>query len=677
MMRTLNHFLFGTLRGRLIVSVAAVHAVLMALFVTDLTLRQRAMLLDRQAEEATALSQALATSAAGWIAADDIAGLQELADAQRQYPELLFAIITDAQGRVLARSDHFQNQKGLYLLDLPRDARQAVLAKTPALVDVATPAQLGNRHVGWIRVGIGQKANAARLAQITKSGVLYALAAISIGSIIAWVMGHRITRRLHAILKTINQVRAGDGLARAPVVGSDEAAVMAKEFNAMLEAVAGRGAELRASEDELRRLTLFQQTILTSAAYSIVTAAPDGIITGFNPAAERLLGYTAAEVVGRQTPAIWHDPQEIEQHAWRLSGELGEKIQPGFDAFTARPKRNLPEEREWTFIRKDGTRVPVNLSVTALRDHGGHIIGFVGMIYDITERKQAREVLQRLNEELEQGVKQRTADLQVKRDELQESQRALMNLVEDLNEKAAAQAITNNELTAVNKELESFSYSVSHDLRAPLRAIDGFSKILLEDYADKLDEEGKDSLQRVRAASQRMGQLIDDLLQLSRHTRSEIHRTPVDLSALARAVADELQKTEPERRVEFVIEPGLTANADTGLIRAVLENLIGNAWKFSGKQAAAKIEFGRTTRESASIFYVRDDGVGFNMDYADKLFGAFQRLHSPAEFSGTGIGLATVQRIIHRHGGRVWAEGKPNQGATFYFTLSETSKELP
>jgi signal transduction histidine kinase len=229
---------------------------------------------------------------------------------------------------------------------------------------------------------------------------------------------------------------------------------------------------------------------------------------------------------------------------------------------------------------------------------------------------------------------------------------------------------TRDELQIANKELEAFSYSVSHDLRAPLRAIDGFSRIVLEDNTGQLDTEGRNNLGRVRAASQRMGRLIDDLLLLSRLSRSEMRRTRVDLSALARTLAEDLQKQQPDRRVEFVIEPGLTANADAGLIRVVLENLLGNAWKFTGKRDQAKIEFGRTTHEGAPAFFVRDNGVGFDMTYADKLFGAFQRLHSTADFPGTGIGLATVQRIIHRHGGRVWAESKSGQGATFYFTLS-------
>jgi len=226
------------------------------------------------------------------------------------------------------------------------------------------------------------------------------------------------------------------------------------------------------------------------------------------------------------------------------------------------------------------------------------------------------------------------------------------------------------ELQAVNRELEAFSYSVSHDLRAPLRAIDGFSQAVLEDYADRLDDQGKDYLNRVRAATQRMGHLIDDMLTLSRVTRVEMQRGTVDLSALAADVFAELQKSEPERKVDWRIEPGLIAQGDAQLLRVALVNLLGNAWKFTGKTANAKIEFGAMRdADGATDFFVRDNGAGFDMTYAGKLFGAFQRLHLTSEFPGTGIGLATVQRIIHRHGGRVWAEGAVGKGATFYFSL--------
>ena len=225
------------------------------------------------------------------------------------------------------------------------------------------------------------------------------------------------------------------------------------------------------------------------------------------------------------------------------------------------------------------------------------------------------------------------------------------------------------ELAAVNRELEAFAYSVSHDLRAPLRGIDGFSQALLEDYADVLDARGQDYLRRVRAASQRMGQLIDDLLQLSRLTRREMHRQPVNLSELVQQIARDLARQDPERAVEWVIARDVVAVGDPHLLRIALENLLSNAWKFTSRHTTARIEFGVKRDQESAVYFVRDDGAGFDMAYADKLFGAFQRLHGLAEFEGTGIGLATVQRIIHRHGGRIWAEGEVEQGATFYFTL--------
>ena len=266
------------------------------------------------------------------------------------------------------------------------------------------------------------------------------------------------------------------------------------------------------------------------------------------------------------------------------------------------------------------------------RDEVGHLVStFNDMLARIQEQNAA---LQKAHDESERHVMERTAELE-----------------------------------AANKELESFSYSVSHDLRAPLRGIDGFSQALLEDYGDRLDSQGKNYLQRVRAASQRMAELIDDMLSLSRVSRGEMKRQSVDLGALARSIAIELHIADSQRQVEFIIAPELPASGDARLLRVVMENLLRNAWKFTGKNSTAKIEVGVDRRNGQPIYFVRDDGAGFDMAYTEKLFGAFQRLHSSVEFQGTGIGLATVQRVIRRHGGRVWAEGKVGQGATFYFTL--------
>ena len=232
-----------------------------------------------------------------------------------------------------------------------------------------------------------------------------------------------------------------------------------------------------------------------------------------------------------------------------------------------------------------------------------------------------------------------------------------------------ARARLTAEVEAANRELETFSYSVAHDLRAPLRSIDGFSQALLEDWGDKLDEDGRRYLGFVRQSAQLMAQLIDDILTLAKVNRGELRSGPLDLSAIARGAYERIARGDAARKVELVIAPALRAQGDPRLLGVVFDNLLGNAWKFTSKRPDARIEVGATTRDGEPVYFVRDNGAGFDMTYASKLFGVFQRLHAAQDFEGTGIGLATVQRIVARHGGRVWAEGKVGAGATFYFTL--------
>ncbi|MGZ3474694.1 MAG: sensor histidine kinase [Polyangiales bacterium] len=256
---------------------------------------------------------------------------------------------------------------------------------------------------------------------------------------------------------------------------------------------------------------------------------------------------------------------------------------------------------------------------------------------------------------------------------LADSTSIAMENVQLFSELEARVRMRTAQLEAANRELEAFSYSVSHDLRAPLRTIDGYGTALEEDLGDRLDEKARDHLTRLRSASSRMNVLIDDLLGLARVGRGDMRDEAIDVSALARSIADELARQSPDRRFEIVVRDGVSARGDASLVRAVLENLLGNAFKFTARAPVAKIEVGSTQEGERAVFFVRDNGAGFDMKYAAKLFAPFQRLHSVKDFPGTGVGLATVQRIVHRHGGRIWADSKPGEGTTFFFTLAPSA----
>ncbi|MBI5352865.1 MAG: PAS domain S-box protein [Chloroflexi bacterium] len=1051
MMKSVFRFLFGTLRGRLILSVALVHAIMMSLFIVDLTARQRDMLLERQVDEATALSQALATSAAGWIASDDVAGLQELVDAQNRYPEIIFVILADKDGRVLAATD--KSRLGQFMLDLPQEASQTVLSSTSAMVDVVVPAMIGERHVGWARVGIGQKAASAKLAQIIQSGIFYTVTAVLIGSIIAWFMGSRITQRLYAIQGTIDVISSGNRLARTRLAGNDEAADMAREFNSMLDTLEERDLELRVSEKRYRSLIQMVQA-------AIVLHDSQGRILASNPLAQRLLGLSEDQLLGKVLiDPEWHflkeDNSVMPVSEYPVSCVLAAQqplrdyvvgiCRPGHDKVTwaltnAEPEYNdlgeieqvivsfiditrrkraeqelLEQARHsqsllrlsrkleraqtytevlnaaqdevkavigyqnlWAYLLTDdkkyfkalvatgptsdtvmsengsatltiegdqmlkeiadakeivviedartdertnkelvmrlgnrtlvnvpillfdrhlgsigtgtfgdeGVRVPteserkylvalashtavtldrihllierrqaeetlqaassynrrlieasidplvtigpdgkitdvneateiatgvprarligddfsnyftepqkandgyrkvlaeglvrdypltirhisgkttdVLYNATGYKNAAGEIQGVFAAARDITERKQVEDALRQSESQLNEA--QRIAhigswQLDIVNNVLQWSEeiyrmfeidpekfgasydafldaihpddRGAVNFaytnsletrtpyaidhrlqfadgrikhvheqcetiysadgkpirslgtVQDITERKQAEVEIRKlnqeleqrvlertaELENANKELEAFAYSVSHDLRAPLRHIDGFIE-MLQNTKTVLDDQSRHYMTVISDSAKKMGALIDDLLLFSRMGRTEMFKSQVDLDELVQDVIQEFKPEAEGRNIQWQISPLPLVTGDRAMLRSVLVNLISNALKFTGSRKIARIEIGYEMKaDNEVVFFVRDNGVGFDMNYADKLFGVFQRLHRQEDFEGTGIGLANIRRVISRHGGRTWAEAQVDHGATFYFSL--------
>jgi PAS domain S-box-containing protein len=372
--------------------------------------------------------------------------------------------------------------------------------------------------------------------------------------------------------------------------------------------------ERKRAEEAQERLA----AIVSSSDDAIVGKSLAGIITDWNPGAEKLFGYAAAEAIGKPMTLIF--PPELFKEETEILARLA--------------RGDAVQHYETVRVRKDGRRVDVSVTVSPILDHAGKIIGASKIARDISERKRAETEILQLNTELEARVARRTAELE-----------------------------------AANKELEAFSYSVSHDLRAPLRAINGFAGIVLEDFSSQLPEEARGYLERVRSGGQRMGELIDDLLSFARLSRQPLNRQCVDTVQLVQEVLAELNPRGHSRQIETRFGDLPLCQADRALLKQVWTNLLSNALKYTRGRTPAVIEIASERSNGTTSFFVHDNGVGFNMEYASKLFGVFQRLHRADEFEGTGVGLAIVQRIVHRHGGRAWATAELDHGATFYFTL--------
>ncbi|MHA2425697.1 MAG: PAS domain S-box protein, partial [Candidatus Thorarchaeota archaeon] len=364
--------------------------------------------------------------------------------------------------------------------------------------------------------------------------------------------------------------------------------------------------------------------LLTDMSEGIGVVSLDEEFLFVNESFANIVGYTPNELIGADSTSIIH-PEDVA----KIRNET--EIRKSGESSTYQVR----------VVRKDGDVRIVRISAIPSRDDNGRIEGTVAIINDITERVKAEREVRQLNEELAQRVEERTAELQ-----------------------------------AANKELESFAYSVSHDLRAPLRSIDGFSNAILEDYYNVVDDTGKDYLTRIQKGARGMSNLIDAILSLSKITRANMDRIDVNLSTLSEEAIIELQATDPEREVMVDIQENIVMRCDKRLMRVVLQNLIGNSWKFTKNRPVSRIDIGLTEMDGKQVFFVKDNGVGFEMGDKEKLFKPFQRLHKADDFEGSGIGLATVQRAIARHGGRIWAESQKGSGTTFFFTL-KTGTEVP
>jgi PAS domain S-box-containing protein len=414
-------------------------------------------------------------------------------------------------------------------------------------------------------------------------------------------------------------------LSDVPVIDPARVPVLLDQLALMTRVVTKLGVDRKHAYENQTRHTI----ILNTIPQAVFWKDREGRYLGCNAAFAQMVAIAKPDDIIGKTDFELPWPRE-EAEAYRAADQAVMSAN--------RPRLHIEEPLQ----QADGLRITIDTCKIPLTDVSNAVCGIVGICNDITERKRAEDEIRRLNATLEQRIEQRTAQLK-----------------------------------ASNRELEAFSYSVSHDLRAPLRGIDGWSLALIEDYGPQLDAGARRMLERVRGEAQRMGQLIDDLIELARVSRREMRAEQVDLTKLGLAVARRLKEQHPDRSIEIEVEPQLSAIGDERFLEIVLTNLLSNAVKFTGPCEKARIAVGRCQRDGETVFFVRDNGVGFDAAYAQRMFGVFQRLHSATAFPGSGIGLAIVERLIHRHGGRVWAEGEVNAGATIYFSVAGGGAAMP
>lgn len=592
---------------QLILLSAVVLAVSVLIFTTYTVREQSATAREAVIIQSSTLTRNLGNAAGNYIVGQDFSIIEELLLQAATYREVIDIRVTDERGIVLGHVQREQDR-----VEVKFDVSSITLPQKDALFieDFDTYIVLWypieNGTVGWVRLAYSLAAVEQLVDQIWLNGILAGLGTFLVSIILLSFILKRPIRSIENATNFASRLYKSTG----ETIPIERSTYEVEQLEYALNYAATRLYRINKDLSDMK---------FALDAHAIVGITDqEGHITYANDRFCEISGYSRGELLGQTYKLLNsnHHDKTYYDSLWKTVA--GGRVWHG-------------EIRD---KRKDGGLYWVETTIVPFVDDNGVPYQYISIQTDISERKQAESKLHEYQEHLEDMVEDRT-----------------------------------NELQLANRELESFCYSVSHDLRAPLRSIDGFSQALLEDFSDILDAKAMDFLGRVRGASQRMSELIDDLLKLSRVVRSEIIKVDVNLSQVACEVIYALRSAEPARSIDVVVQPDLMVKGDKRLLQAMMENLLGNAWKFTNRHVDPRIEFGIETHDGKTIYYVRDNGAGFEQSYAHKLFEPFQRLHSVKEFEGSGIGLATVNRIVRRHGGEIWAKGEVGRGATFYFTL--------
>ncbi len=608
--------LFNSLRFKLVMATVVVEITMLTILVWNSSRLINKNLALQTVGHLQEMQPLLNASIAGPLLQEDYARLAEVLEQVVNKENLRYIAVRDATDRLfIERGTRYQKQSAV-VSGSKRTLEQHLLSSSgDQPYTFSMPIKMQGRTIGRIIFQYETRLISSAIRQVRQQGITVATLEIVFSVLLLLLIGATLTRHLRELTNAVKLIPETRKFS-LDIHSNDEVGDLCSAFRQMTMELNLRDRE---REELLKELSEREQNLrtLTENAHDGILVNLDGRHVFANRYIADMLGYTVDEIRNTGIDDLVH-PDERRKVLDRFKARMNDK--------------NPQNHYETLFVSKNGDAVPVEITAAKTLWHG-RPAGMV-IVRDITRRKEFEKQLQAHQEHLEELVRNRT-----------------------------------RELEQTNKELEAFSYSVSHDLRAPLRGIGGFSQLLIDEYTHQLDSEGQDYLNRVHAAAIHMSRLIDDLLQLSKITKLEMRVKPIDMSALVEAVVARQRDKEPQREVEVRIQPGMQAQGDPNLVEIAMHNLVENAWKYTQHVEHAKVEIGCTTEDGVATFFVRDNGAGFDMDYAEKLFGPFQRLHTQQEFEGTGIGLATVARIVQRHHGRIWARAEKNKGAVFYFTL--------